>query len=103
MDFGPETEGRRLSSGISHRSFTLHWRLEVTSPAYQDASPIWSLDAFPCRVHVKVVEKLTPETAVPILDLRDRLTIFQGLKNRICGKEPFEALSPCGINKTGRR
>jgi hypothetical protein len=55
--------------------------LEVTSPAYQDASPIWSLDAFPCRVHVKVVEKLTPETAVPILDLRDRLTIFQGLKN----------------------
>ena len=55
--------------------------LEVTSAAYQDDAPIWSLDVFPCRVHVKVVEQLTPETAVPILDLRDRLTIFQGLKN----------------------
>lgn len=55
--------------------------LEVTSAAYQDDAPIWSLDVFPCRVHVKVVEQLTPETAVPILDFRDRLTIFQGLKN----------------------
>ena len=24
---------------------------------------------FPCRLHVKVVEALTPETAVPILDM----------------------------------
>ena len=55
--------------------------LEVTSAAYQDDAPIWSLDVFPCRVHVKVVEQLTPETAVPILDFRARLTIFQGLKN----------------------
>src|SRR5204863_9920338 len=35
----------------------------------------------PCRVRVKVLFALTPETAVPIKDLRDRLAIFRNLKN----------------------
>src|SRR6266849_3032194 len=50
--------------------------LEVTETPYKDTSPIWSVDSFPSRLKVNVVERLTPETAVPILDLRDRLTFF---------------------------
>lgn len=55
--------------------------LEVTGPAFKDTSMIWSVDSFPCRLNVEVVHALTPETAVPILDLRDHLSIFHGLKN----------------------
>lgn len=50
--------------------------LEVTSQAYKDTSPIWGTDVFPCRVGVRVVVKLTPETAVPIQQMRDQLSIF---------------------------
>lgn len=55
--------------------------LEVTSEAFKDNSPIWEVDAFPSRVNVKLISKLVPETAVPVLDLKDKLSIFQNLKN----------------------
>ncbi len=55
--------------------------LEVTAPAFQDESPIWSDATFPSRLHVKVVHALEPETAVPVLDLRDELTVFHNLAN----------------------
>lgn len=55
--------------------------LEVTEPAYRDSAPIWAGDTFPCRLGVEIVEALTPATAVPILGLRERLTIFENLKN----------------------
>jgi predicted RNA-binding protein len=55
--------------------------LEVTSKPYKDETPIWSFATFPCRLDVKVIVKLTPETAVPILDLRDELSIFRNLKS----------------------
>lgn len=55
--------------------------LEVTGPAFQDVAPIWSDADFPSRVPVRVVHALTPETAVPVLDLRNDLTIFEGLTN----------------------
>jgi predicted RNA-binding protein len=55
--------------------------IEVTSEPYKDDTPIWSFATFPCRVDVKVVVKLTPETAVPILDLHDELSIFHNLKS----------------------
>ena len=55
--------------------------LEVTSKPYKDETPIWSYAAFPCRVDVRVVIKLTPETAVPIKDLRNELSIFRNLKS----------------------
>lgn len=57
--------------------------LEVVSKAFRDDSPIWKDEDFPCRLKVKVVVKLTPETAVPVHDLRDELTIFQNLKSPI--------------------
>ena len=53
--------------------------LEVTGIAFKDWTPIWKDEDFPCRLKVKVVAQLTPETAVPVLELRDRLTFFQGL------------------------
>ena len=55
--------------------------LEVISEPFEDNSPIWKDENFPCRVKVKSVIKLTPETAVPVHELKDRLTIFQNLKN----------------------
>lgn len=55
--------------------------LEVTSEPFQDDTPIWKDEDFPCRVPVRQVVTLTPETAVPILALRDQLSLFRDLKN----------------------
>lgn len=55
--------------------------LEVVSEGFRDESPIWKDDAFPCRVKVKVVAGLTPETAVPVFEHREQLSIFQNLKS----------------------
>ena len=55
--------------------------LEVTSEPFLDHSPIWGQESFPARVNVQIVEVLTPDTAVPIHDLRDELSIFQNLNN----------------------
>jgi len=55
--------------------------LEVTSEPFFDQSPIWGEDAFPARVKVKPLIALTPETAVPVFDLRDQLSAFQNLAN----------------------
>lgn len=50
--------------------------LEVVSDSFLDKSPIWKSAEFPCRVKVKVVVSLTPETAVPVLDLSSQLELF---------------------------
>jgi hypothetical protein len=50
--------------------------LEVESEPYKDTSVIWKDQTFPCRVRVKPVVTLTPETAVPVYELRDRLSCF---------------------------
>lgn len=55
--------------------------LEVVSAPYKDAThSIWK-DDFPCRLKVRVVARLTPETGVPITELRDELSFFQNLKS----------------------
>src|ERR1700687_5746466 len=51
--------------------------LEVTSAPFQDTSPIWKDESFPCRVTVKVVTKLTPETGIPVKEMKDKLSVFQ--------------------------
>jgi hypothetical protein len=53
--------------------------LEVLSEPFMDQTPLWKDATFPCRVSVKVVVALTPETAVPIESMREQLTIFQNL------------------------
>ena len=55
--------------------------LEVTSEPYWDETPIWKDEVFPCRVEVEPIATLVPETAVPIFELREQLTIFQNLKS----------------------
>lgn len=55
--------------------------LEVKSNAYHDTSPIWEDDEFPVRFKVRVLYKLEPKTAVPILTLKDKLSIFENLKS----------------------
>jgi len=51
--------------------------LEVRDEPYLDTTKIWEDEIFPCRVDVRVVIALRPSTAVPIRDLRDRLSIFR--------------------------
>ncbi|MEW5975076.1 MAG: hypothetical protein AB1898_04630 [Acidobacteriota bacterium] len=50
--------------------------LEVESEPYKDTAVIWKDQTFPCRVRVEPFITLTPETAVPVYDLRDRLSCF---------------------------
>lgn len=53
---------------------------EVISEAYVDDTPIWQDELFPYRVKVRTILKLDPETAVPVIELADRLSIFKDLK-----------------------
>lgn len=55
--------------------------LEVVSRAFKDSTPIWKDENFPCRLRVKIVIALTPETAVPIPEFKERLSIFRDLKH----------------------
>jgi predicted RNA-binding protein len=55
--------------------------LEAVSGGYQDETPIWSSDPFPSRVKVRIVVALTPETGVPVLDMRHELSVFRNLHN----------------------
>jgi predicted RNA-binding protein len=51
--------------------------LEILSEPYLDQSPIWKNEVYPCRADVAVITALTPETAVPIRSLQERLSIFR--------------------------
>jgi hypothetical protein len=52
--------------------------LEVQSAPYLDnTTRIWKGDVYPCRVDVRVLKSISPERAVPIRDLADKLSIFQ--------------------------
>jgi predicted RNA-binding protein len=55
--------------------------LEVVSEPFKDTTPIWKDEAFPARVRVRSVTTLSPETAVPVFELRDELSVFRDLKN----------------------
>jgi hypothetical protein len=51
--------------------------LEVESEPFLDTSRIWNNEVYPCRTKVRIVASLSPQTAVPIRQLRERLTIFR--------------------------
>jgi len=63
--------------------------LEIVSSPFQEETPIWRDEIFPCRVKVKQLVTLTPETGVPVLELRNRLSVFQDLKNPAAWSGPF--------------
>ena len=50
--------------------------LEVTQTDYKNAADIWA-SVYPSRLGVRVTVQLTPESAVPIVVLRDKLIIFK--------------------------
>lgn len=54
--------------------------LEVLSEPFKDTSRIWKDEEFPCRLKVSVVSELTPETAVPVFELKDKLSFFQDMQ-----------------------
>ena len=55
--------------------------LEVTSKPYKDETEIWKDQIFPSRFKVKVVSKLSVETAVPVFQLRGKISAFENLKS----------------------
>ncbi len=55
--------------------------LEAVSAPFKDSAPIWKDEDFPCRLKVKSVVTLEPETAVPVSELRDRLSMFRNMKS----------------------
>jgi hypothetical protein len=63
--------------------------LEVTSDPFRDTATIWKDESFPCRVKVKIVAKLTPETAVPVKEMKDRLSVFQTSSGALGWTGPF--------------
>ena len=54
---------------------------EALSACFLDDTPIFKKETLPVRFKVKLVHRLEPETAVPILELKDRLFLFAGIKD----------------------
>ena len=67
--------------------------LEVTGGCFEDSTPIWKDAVFPCRVPVKPIVTLTPETGVPVKDLQASLSFFQDLKTQNRWSGPFPRFS----------
>jgi len=55
--------------------------LEVKSEVYIDDKSLWKDEIFPVRFKVKLIHKMGPETAVPLMQLKDQLSIFKNLKS----------------------
>ena len=75
--------------------------LEVTSPAFKEQTPIWKDEDFSSRVKVKQVTSLTPETAVPVYELRDLLSFFKDMKSPIAWTGRFRGSPARWSNSDG--
>jgi hypothetical protein len=50
---------------------------KVAGPPFKDnTQKIWKADDFPARVPVKLIAKLDPLHGVPIIEMKDKLSIF---------------------------
>ena len=63
--------------------------LEVMGEPFFDEKPIWSSSVYPSRVPVRAVLQLPPEQGIPVLSMREELTIFRGLDNPNRWQGPF--------------
>jgi hypothetical protein len=63
--------------------------LEVTGAPFTDHEPVWTSQVYPSRLPVRVVLALPPEQGVPVLEMRDELTVFQNLENPNRWQGPF--------------
>ena len=73
--------------------------IEVASKPFKDKSKIWEFDTFPCRVEAKHIISLSPETAIPINILNDKLSIFKNQKSKRGWISYFRS-SPTKLNET---
>lgn len=73
--------------------------LEITSKPFKDKTKIWEYDTFPCRTEAKKVVVLTPETAIPISDLKEKLAIFKNQRTPRSWTSKFRS-SPTKLNNT---
>jgi hypothetical protein len=55
--------------------------LEVTGKPFLSEEKIWDEDVFPARVEARPVITLTPDTAVPIFELKEQLSYFKDMKS----------------------
>ena len=67
--------------------------LEVTSEPFMDRTPIWKDEVFPCRVRVRIVEALTPDTSVPVHDLLPQMKMTKDLPHPLSWTARFR-MSP---------
>lgn len=72
--------------------------LEVVSGPFKDTKKIWADEDFPVRFNVKTLVALTPDTAVPVLDLKGDLSFFKSQKNPNAWSGYFRA-SPKKISR----
>jgi hypothetical protein len=63
--------------------------LEVVGEPYSDEERIWASAVYPSRVPVRAVLQLDPEQGVPVLDMREKLTVFRNLDNPNRWQGPF--------------
>jgi hypothetical protein len=63
--------------------------LEVVGEPFYDQERIWSSAVYPSRVPVRPVLQLAPEHGVPVLNLREELTVFRDLDNPNRWQGPF--------------
>jgi hypothetical protein len=73
--------------------------LEVVSDPYEDETRIWRDEVFPCRVRVKPIVSLTPETGVPVQELLPRFSWYPRLKSPVAWTGWFRG-SPVEWNYT---
>lgn len=103
LDHGGDVSGfsenrRRVVQGIKPGDYLLCYLtrisrfvglLEVVDKPFFNKEPIWSSEVYPSRVRVRVILALSPEHGVPVLDMREELTIFQNLPNPNYWQGPF--------------
>lgn len=56
--------------------------LEVKSKCYVDYTPIWEDQDFPIRFDCEPIYQLEPKTAVPVIKLKNKLSMFKDLKSK---------------------
>lgn len=84
----PETRQKtvhRIQSGdylLAYMTGISRWIavLEVINEPYDDLTRIWKQAIFPCRVEVKIICCVEPESGVPALSLSHQLRMFDTLK-----------------------
>ena len=76
--------------------------LEILSRPYEDTSKIWKDEEFPIRFKVKPIIELTPETAIPVHELKGKLSFFQNLKNPLAWTGRFRGSPSLWKQSDGR-